>query len=488
MRESLRCVTTLRMTTHRQHYNVTLTILAIAGTAFALQQTMVVPALPALQRDLHTTPTWVTWVLTVFLLVAAVSTPLLGKLGDQHGKERLLVISLSIFLGGCIGCALAWNVWSLIGFRALAGAGGAIFPLSFGIIRDEFPREKVGVAIGLISATFGVGGGFGIVLSGLIVDNLSWRWLFIAGAVPIGISILLIHRFVPESPIKTHSRLDLPGALLLSGGLVCLLLALTEGESWGWTSGGVLGLGAASLALLVAWGFAELHIPEPMVDMRMMAGRQVLFTNVTALIAGFAMFGAWVLIPNFVESRTDLVHYGFDASATKAGLYLLPSSFTLLFAGPLAGLIARRTGSKWPLAIGMLVIAGTTASLAHWHDEPWQVLATMPALGIGIGFAYASMATLITEAVRPTETGVATGMNTVMRTVGGVIGGQMGAALLTAYTIGRTSRPSITAFEIAFTASATAALVGAVVAVFVTPPRRRHRRERLVIATSEVAE
>jgi MFS family permease len=400
----------------------------------------------------------------------------------------MLVISLAVFLAGCIGCALAWNIWALIGFRALAGAGGAVFPLSFGIIRDEFPREKVGVAIGLISATFGVGGGFGIVLSGLIVENLSWRWLFIAGAVPIGLSIMLIHRFVPESPVKTASRLDVPGAVLLSGGLVCLLLALTEGESWGWTSGGVFGLAAAAVLLLVAWGFAELRVPEPMVDMRMMASRQVLFTNLTALIAGFAMFGAWVLIPNFVESPTDVVHYGFDASATMAGLYLLPSSFTLLFAGPLAGLIARRTGSKWPLAIGMLTIAGTTASLARWHDEPWQVLATMPTLGIGIGFAFASMATLITEAVRPTETGVATGMNTVMRTVGGVIGGQMGAALLTAYTIGSTSRPSVTAFEIAFSASAVAALVGAVVALFVTPPRRRRRRERLVIATSEVVE
>ena len=471
----------------RQHYNVTLAILTIAGTAFALQQTMVVPALPTLQRELHTTPTWVTWVLTVFLLVASVATPLLGKLGDQHGKERLLVISLTLFLAGCVGCALAWNIWALIGFRALSGAGGAIFPLSFGIIRDEFPREKVGVAIGLISATFGVGGGFGIVLSGLIVDNLSWRWLFVAGAVPIGLSIVLIRRFVPESPIKTASRLDIPGAALLSGGLVCLLVALTEGESWGWTSGGVLGLAAVAAALLLAWGLAELRVPEPMVDMRMMAARQVLLTNLTALVAGFAMFGAWVLIPNFVESRSDLVHYGFDASATMAGLYLLPSSFTLLFAGPVAGLIGRRTGAKWPLAIGLLTVAGTTGCIARWHDEPWQVLAAMPTLGIGIGFAYASMATLITEAVRPSETGVATGMNTVMRTVGGVIGGQMGAALLTAYTVGGTRLPSVTGFEIAFAASAVAALAGAVVAVFVTPQRLR-RRERLVVATPEVAE
>ena len=473
------------MAAGRQHYNITLAILALAGTVYALQQTMVVPALPALQRELHTTATWVTWVLTVFLLVASVTTPLLGKLGDQHGKERVLVIALSLFLAGCVGCALAWNIWALIGFRALAGTGGAVFPLSFGIIRDEFPREKVGVAIGLISATFGVGGGFGIVLSGVIVDNASWRWLFVVGAVPMAVSIVLIHRFVPESPVKTASRLDAVGALLLSAGLVCLLLALTEGESWGWASGGVAGLGAAAAGLLTLWVLAELHVPEPMVDMRMMASRQVLFTNITALIAGFAMFGAWVLIPNFVESPTSVVHYGFAASTTVAGLYLLPSSFTLLFAGPVAGLLGRRIGSKWPLAIGMLTVSATTACISRWHDEPWQVLAAMPALGIGIGFAYASMATLITEAVRPTETGVATGMNTVMRTVGGVIGGQMGAALLTAYTIDGTELPAVTGFEIAFSASAVAALVGAVVAVFVTPPRRRRQR-RPALARSEL--
>src|SRR5918911_5351171 len=142
---------------HRQHYNVTLAILTTAGTAFALQQTMVVPALPTLQRELHTTPTWVTWVLTVFLLVSAVATPVLGKLGDQHGKERLLVISLSLFFVGCVGAAAAWNIWTLIASRAVQGLGGAVFPLSFAVIRDEFPREKIGVAIGLISAVFGVG-------------------------------------------------------------------------------------------------------------------------------------------------------------------------------------------------------------------------------------------------------------------------------------------------------------------------------------------
>src|SRR5207248_10168128 len=144
---------------------------------------MVIPALPTLQHDLHTTTTWVTWVLTVYLLVASVATPLLGRLGDQYGKERLLLISLLIFLAGSVGAAAAWNIWVLIAWRALQGAGAAVFPLSYGIIRDEFPREKVGVAIGLISAVFGIGGGFGIVLFVVIVVHLSWRWIFIVVSI-----------------------------------------------------------------------------------------------------------------------------------------------------------------------------------------------------------------------------------------------------------------------------------------------------------------
>ena len=215
---------------------MTLAILTLAGIAFALQQTMVIPALPTLQRELHTTTTWVTWVLTVFLLVASVATPILGKLGDQYGKERLLVISLALFFIGSVGAAAAWNIWSLIAWRALQGAGAAVFPLSYGIIRDEFPREKVGVAIGLVSAVFGIGGGLGIVLSGVIVDHFSWRWLFIVGAVGIGAALVLVHRFIPESPIKTPSRVDYLGATLMSGGLIAMLVALTEGENWGWTS------------------------------------------------------------------------------------------------------------------------------------------------------------------------------------------------------------------------------------------------------------
>ena len=233
----------------RQHYNVTLGVLALAGLAYALQQTMILPALPSLQRDLHTSTAWATWLFTAFLLVSAVATPVLGKLGDQYGKERFLLVSLLVFFVGCVAAIFAWNIWSLIVSRAIQGFGGAVFPLSFAIVFDEFPAENVGAGVGLVSAILGIGGGLGLVLSGALVDYASWRWLFIVGALFVGVAAIGVWRFVPESPIKTPSKIDGVGALLLSATLVALLLGMTEGPSWGWGSSRVLGLFVVSAVL-----------------------------------------------------------------------------------------------------------------------------------------------------------------------------------------------------------------------------------------------
>ena len=477
-------IVTLRndMTEKRQHYGLTLAILTMAAAAYALQQTMVVPALPELQRELGASTTWVTWVLTGFLLSAAVLTPILGKLGDRFGKERLLVASLVTFLVGCIGCAAAPDIWTLIAFRIVSGAAGAVFPLSFGIIRDEFPPERMKVGIGLLSAVFGIGGGFGLVLSGLIVDHVSWRWMFVIGAVGVAIAIVLVHRFIPESPIRSTSRIDVPGAVLLSVTLATLLLGLSQGESWGWTSPAVLGLFATSVVAAVLWVVLELRIDEPLIDIRVLAERPVMLTNATAVISGFAMFGSFVLVPRFVEAPGGLppdiaaqVDYGFGATATMTGLYLLPGSLLMLFAGPSAGMLGRRFGSKWPLAIGMTLTALSAAILAALHAEPWQIVVAMAGLSVGVGFSFAAMAALITEAVDPTETGIATGINTVMRTVGAVIGAQVGAAILTATTLSGTDVPTEGAYTTAFLLAAIAAAFAAVMAVFVTPTRWRRR-------------
>jgi EmrB/QacA subfamily drug resistance transporter len=456
----------------RQHYNVTLGILTLAGIAFSLQQTMVFPALPTFQEEFDTSTAWATWVLTGFLVSAAVTTPILGRLGDQYGKGRLLLVSLGLFLAGCIGAAAAWSIWSLIGFRILSGAGGALFPLSFAIIRDEFPPERVKVGIGLLSAVFGVGGGLGIVLSGLIVDHVSWRWLFILGSIPVAASLLLVRRFVPESPVRSPSRVDFPGALLLAGGLISLMLALTEGENWGWASPAILALAAGSAVLFTLWVVVELRSSSPMVDMRMLAHRPVLLTNTATMVSGFALFSCFVLVPTFVQTPTSN-GYGFGASATQAGLFLLPTSLAMLVSGPAAGLIGRRFGSKWPLAGGMLIVSAAALALARANDEPWQVIAASTALGIGVGFAFAAMVALIAENVDATEMGVATGMNTVVRMIGAVVGGQVGAALLTARTIGGSGVPAESAFTTTFALSAIAALVASLVALsIVSKPLR----------------
>ena len=470
----------------RLHYNATLAVLTLAATTYALQQTMVVPALSVLERDLDTTTTWVTWIFTGFLLSAAVLTPILGKLGDQFGKERLLVVSLGLFLLGSIGCACAWNIGSLIGFRMVAGAGAAVFPLSFGIIRDEFPPEKVKVGMGLLSAVFGIGGGFGLVISGLIIDNGSWRFLFIFAAIPIALAIVLVHRFVPESPVRSSPSIDFPGAALMSLTLVGSLVALSEGSAWGWTSRATLGLLGISIVLGTVFVLVERRVAAPLIDMEVFVHRPVLLTNITTVIASFALFSTFSLVPRFIEAPTGLpaglasrVDYGFGASATLAGLYLLPMSLVMLAAGPMAGLLGRRFGSKWTLSVGMLLVAAATALLAARHSQPIDIVVAMIVLGVGAGFSFASMPALISEAVPVTETGVATGINTVMRTIGGVIGGQVGALILTAFVIPGTSVPTEHAYTLVFGVAAVAALAGAVIAARVT--RRVAERQAAVV-------
>jgi EmrB/QacA subfamily drug resistance transporter len=463
----------------RRGAGLTLAGLITAALAYAIMQTFLIPALPHLQRDLGTSQEWVTWTVTAYLLTGAVATPLISRLGDQHGKVRLMLISLGVFLVGSVGAIVAWNIGSLIAFRAVQGVGGAIFPLSFAIIRDEFPRERMSMAMGLVSAVLGVGGGVGIALSGLVVDHLQWRWLFGLSAIIVALALILVWRFVPESPVRAPASVDVPGAVLLSGGLVALLLAFTEGQSWGWASGPILGLFAAAAILLIAWILVEMRVPQPMVDMRMMSRRPVFFTNLTAMLSGFALYMTWVILPNFFQLPNGLpdslrpqADYGFGTSVTMAGVWILPTSAAVLFGGPVAGLIGRRRGSRGPLVAGMILLGLGAAGIALWHEEPWQVALAFSVCGWGIGFAFAAMPKLIADAVDPSETGVANGMNMVVRTVGGVIGAQIGAVLLASHALAG-GVPGEQGFVEAFWVSAVGGLVGAIAAALVLPLRRR---------------
>jgi EmrB/QacA subfamily drug resistance transporter len=450
----------------RQHYGLTLAVLAVAGLSFALLQTMVAPALPAIQHEYGASTPAVTWVLTIYLLTASIFTPVLGRLGDMFGKERLLVIVLLVLGAGTLIAALSTSLPMLIAGRAVQGAGGAIFPLSFGIIRDEFPREKVGSGIGLISATFGVGGGAGLVLSGVIVDHLHYTWIFWLSLVVIAAAVVCTHFFVPESPVKTPAKIDWGGAALMSLGLSAVLLAVSQGNSWGWGSARVLGLVAGGAIVLAVWARFELRVPQPLVDMRMMRLRGVWTTNVTALMVGFGMFGSFLLVPQFVE-MPPAAGFGFGASVTEAGLYLLPSAAVMLVAGPLAGWLGNRLGSRTPLLIGIALVAVGFVQLAVLHDEHWHVFLNSVLTGAGIGLAFASMATLIVDAVPQTQTGVATGMNTIMRSIGGALGAQIAASIVGAHA-------DESHFVAAFLVSAAGLALAFLAALVIPRPPREH--------------
>jgi len=413
----------------RQHYNLTFAVLAMAAVTFAVLQSLVAPALPEIQRELHTSATSVTWVLTAYLLSASILTPIVGRLGDMFGKERTLIWSLGILGAGTLLAALASDIHVLIAGRVVQGCGGAIFPLAFGIIRDEFPRERVATAIALISAILGVGAGLGIVLAGPIVEALSYHWLFWFPLLLVVVTTIATFFFVPESPITSPGRVNWLGAALLSGWLVCLLIAISEGSAWGWADPRTLGLFTGAAVLLFAWIRNEQRAAEPLVDMGMMRIRGVWTVNAAAFLIGAGMFSSFVLIPQFTEMPAA-AGFGFHATVTQAGLFLLPSTVMMLIVSPIAGRLANRVGSRVPLVAGCFATCVSFVFLAVAHGHRWEFYVGAAILGIGIGLAFASLANLIVEAVRPDQTGVATGMNTVMRSLGGSIGSQVGASII----------------------------------------------------------
>jgi EmrB/QacA subfamily drug resistance transporter len=453
----------------RQHYNVTFALLAVAGSAYALLQSLVAPALPDLQRALHTSVNSVSWVLTAYLLSASIATPLIGRLGDMHGKQRLLVVVLVLMCVATVVSAVAASLAVMLVGRVIQGAAGGLFPLAFGIIRDEFPRERVAGGIGLMSALLGVGGGAGIVLAGPIVDHLDYHYLFWLPLILLVPATVAIHRFVPESPVRVRGSANWLGAVLMSVGLASLLVAVSEAPVWHWSSARTVILLAVGMVVLAVWVWSEARSHQPLVDMRMMRIRGVWTTNAVAALLGFGMYSSFILLPDFVETPSR-VGYGFGASVTGAGLFLVPATIAMLVFGAQTGRLERRFGSKPPLLAGALLASGAYALLAAARTEKWEIYVAAAVLGAGIGLAFAAMVNLIIENVGPAETGIATGMNTVTRTVGGAFGGAAVASIL-ADTVGASGYPSNTGFTAAFAACAIAPAVGILVGLRI--PRRR---------------
>ena len=459
--------------THAAHARTgpILATLALAASSYAMLTSLVAPALPTIQHAFGSSTAAVAWIFTAYLLSASIATPIAGRIGDMIGRKRTFLTVIGISAVGFLIAALATTLPLMIAGRAIQGIGGAVYPLAFGIIRDEFPPQRVAGSIAWVSGVLGIGGGLGVILAGPITDHLSYHWIFwipLIVAVIVGGAAAL---FVPESRIRAPGRINWLGAGLLSSWLVCLLLGVSQGPRWGWASERTLGLFAAAAVLVAIWIRTEARSTVPLVDMRMMRLRAVWTTNATAVLIGMGMFGSFLLIPQFVEAPPSR-GYGFSASVTHAGLFLLPLMLSMLVVSPITGRISNTVGAKVPLVLGTAVSAVAFGMFTFAHDRPWEIYVATGLMGVGVGLAFASMTNLIIEAVPREQTSVGSGMNTIMRTIGSSIGAQASASIL-AVNLLASGRPSERSFTLAFGLCAGALVVATGVAL--TVPRRATR-------------
>jgi EmrB/QacA subfamily drug resistance transporter len=446
---------------------VILAVLLLAALAYSVLRSAVIPALPTIRSSLHASETGVTWLFTGFLLSASVGTAIIGKLGDMYGKQRLLVWTLLILTAGTLLGALSGSLVVLIIARVIQGVAGGIFPLSYSIARDEFPPDRVAGSIGLMSAILGVGGGFGLVLGGVIDEHLNWHWLFWIPLVAMTLAALCTWRLIPESKVRSPGRINWLAASLLTVGMSCVLIGIAQTTAWGWSGPRTLALLGVGVLTCVAWIAVELRSSNPLIDMTMMRVRGVWTVNLAAFLVGAGLYAWFLLLPQFAQLPKS-TGFGFGASVVVAGLYLLPCAVGMGVLGSVAGRVERRFSSRSALIGGAAVSAVACGLLTISSRHPYDLLLSSTLLGIGIGLAFAALGNLIVQAVPASQTGAATGMNTVLRTLGGALGGQIAATFVVGGTVG--GLPALTGFTKTF-AMAALVLAGCAVAALLIPPR-----------------
>ena len=355
--------------------------LVLAGVVFSLSQTLVVPALPALAEEFDASPSAVSWVLTGFLVSASIATPIVGKLGDLYGKGRMLTAVLVLFSAGAVVNALAGSIEVVIAGRVLQGVGGGVFPLAFGIVRDTFPREYIAGGLSIVSAIFGIGGGIGLPLSGVIVDNVDLQWLFWINLIALP-AAFAAHRLVPPSPPVENARVDWLGALVLSGALAGVLLGVSQGSEWGWGSAANVGCIVGGLVLVGVFVAIEARVEQPLIDLRVLRQPAVAATNLTGFLVGVAMFSSFLIMPQFAQAP-ESSGYGFGFTVTQAGLLLMPTALAQLVAGPLAAHVAERIGFRSLLSVGAVLISLSFLIATFAHNHPWELVAAGVLLGGG---------------------------------------------------------------------------------------------------------
>ncbi|MDX3382216.1 MFS transporter [Streptomyces niveiscabiei] len=446
-----------------------LTALCAAGMLAATMQTAVVPILGNIGDQTGASPGALSWIVTANLLSSAVTTPLFGRLGDLRGKRGAMLLCLLLMLAGSVLAAITTSLPLLVLARVLQGAVTGVFPLALSVARDTVPRERLTGAMALISATLSIGGSIGLVAAGLLAsDGADYRNVFwLASAVGV-LALGAVAAWVPADTGRSGGGLDWAGALLLGGALVLVLLPLSQGGAWGWSSPVTLTLFAAAPVALACWVLLERRVDAPLVDVRMLTRRTFLLTNVTAVLMGFAMFGLYLGVSDFVQMPSAQAGYGFTASVLSAAtVYLLPAALVSLVAAPVGGILVKRYSGRAVLAVSGLAGLAGFGSLTLWHGSTAAVIAGALVAGGSLSLAYAAMPALVVQSVPAARTGIANSINSIGRSVGASAAGAVVAALLVATTRRTTGLPAESGFTWVFALSATAGALTACAALLI---------------------
>ncbi|SNS78432.1 MFS transporter [Rhodococcoides kyotonense] len=454
-------------------------VLAFTGIVVSLMQTLIIPLIPQLPALLDASSADTAWAITATLLAGAVAVPVMGRLGDMFGKRLLLLVSLGLMIAGSIIGALSESLVPLIIGRALQGLAAGVIPLGISIMRDVLPRERLAGATATMGASLGVGGALGLPAAALIAEYADWHFLFwVSAALGVVVTGLVVWA-VPESTVRTGGSFDGVGAATLSITLVALLLAISKGSSWGWTSTTTIVLFAVSAVSLAFWGWWELRSSQPLVDLRVSARRQVLLTNVASVVFGFAMFAMTLVFPQVLQLPAA-TGFGLGKSMLVTGLVMAPSGIVMMLVAPLSSRITTTKGPKVTLMIGAIVVAIGYLFGVVTMSAIWELVLISCIIGAGIGLAYGAMPALIMGAVPASETAAANSLNTLMRSLGTSSASAVAGVILAQMTVtlGSTEVPSQGGFRVTMGVAAAAAIIALVVAAFL--PRFEKTRSAVV--------
>ncbi|KJV03560.1 MULTISPECIES: MFS transporter [Nocardiaceae] len=443
-------------------------VLASTGLIVSFMQTLLTPLVPDLPRLLDTSPANASWVITVTLLAGAICTPIAGRLGDMFGKKKIALILLTVLTGGSILAAASTGLWPLVAGRALQGAGLGIIPLGISMLRDTIPTDRLGRSVALMSSTLGVGGAIGMPLSAFVSQRADWHVLFWLAAALSTVGVVLIAVCVPGGPAHRHASFDYIGAIGLAVGLSGVLLAVSKGADWGWLRPATLTSAGVGVAVLLAWGVYQWNARSPLVDLRVSARRPVLLTNIASIAVGFGLFASTVVLPKLIEMPSTS-GVGLGQSIMVASLCMVPTGLIMMATSPIAARISERHGPRTSLIIGGVTIALGYGLAMALMTQVWHTVLVGCFIGVGIGFAYAALPTLIMRAVPDSETAAANGLNTLMRSIGTSTASAITAMVLAQNVIEVGSVPLTTAsgFRLAFAIAGLAAVAAVVVAFFI---------------------